>query len=124
MLTALLLLIWIFALAALAFWTLGAWGVSALAQVDWGSTAAVEAALNGTLGKWLNGTPAEAWLPALTDMVRVAGGALSGLGSWLPTVTWTLWGIGTAVMVGIAIIASLVATWAVRTFRPAKPTAA
>jgi hypothetical protein len=121
MMIALLCLIWLFTVAVLVFWTLGAWGVAALATVDWGSAAAVETAARESLGRWLAGTPLEAWIPALTDLIRTAGTLLAGAGQWLPALTWTVWGIGTAVAVVLAALASVFATWLVRTARPRKP---
>ncbi|MGL4576475.1 MAG: hypothetical protein ACRCV9_16945 [Burkholderiaceae bacterium] len=121
MLTALLLLIWLAIGAVLAFWTLGAWGISALAKVDWTSSTAAETALKDTLGKWLTGTPLESWLPMLEEFARSAVQFAAGAGTWLPTLTWTVWGIGTVVMLVLGILASLVGAWVVRTFRPSKP---
>ncbi|MFM2398387.1 MAG: hypothetical protein RL341_544 [Pseudomonadota bacterium] len=121
MLTALLLLIWLAAGAILAFWTLAAWGISALAKVDWTSATAAEAALRDTVGKWLSGTPLEPWQPMLEEFARSTVQFAAGAGAWLPTLTWTVWGIGVVVMLVLAILASLIAAWVVRTFRPSKP---
>jgi hypothetical protein len=122
MMIALLTLIWLFTVAVLAFWTLGAWGVASLANVDWGSSAAVETAVRESLGRWLAGTPLEPWLPALTDTIHGVGGALAGAGQWLPAVTWTIWGVGTAMAVVLAVVASVLSAWLVRTVRPKDPT--
>jgi hypothetical protein len=126
MLAALLIVLWMITLTVLAFWTLAAWGVSALANVDWTSTQAIETAIRDTVGRWLEGTPLQAWIPLLTDLVASLGNALAGAGQWLPALAWTVWGIGAVLMVMLAIAGSVLATWMMRRLRrrqPAQPLA-
>jgi ABC-type antimicrobial peptide transport system permease subunit len=117
MFIAALIVIWLITFALLAFWTLGAWGVAALANIDWSSTQAIEAAVRDTAGPWLEGTPLQSWIPLLTDLIASLGNLLAGAGQWLPALTWTVWGIGSVIMVLLAVLASVLAAWLMRSRR-------
>jgi hypothetical protein len=117
MLAATLIIIWLVTLVLLAFWTLGAWGVAALGNIDWTSAQSVEAAVRDTIGRWLEGTPLQAWIPLLTDFVASLGNVLAGAGQWLPALAWTVWGIGALIMVVVAVLGSVAATWLIRRMR-------
>lgn len=109
-----LLVVWILAALALALWSLGAWAVHALLQAapGWvGDPKGVETAIAGMpMAAWL-----EQWLPGWQEMLRLSfetmQSALSWTSSAAPWIVWVLWGLGTAGIVAVAGLFSMLVVW-------------
>lgn len=106
----LITVVWLIAAAALALWSLTAWGMHALLTVD--------PAHVGDMGVLIDSIPfAEGlsrWLPGWQDGVRVAAEILQSVLGWVggvaPALLWILWAIGATVLLGAAALFSLLVT--------------
>ncbi len=100
--------IWIVAALALGLWTLLAWGLSALLGLD-------AAAWVGSLEPLVKQVPyveaIDMWVPgwqalvlATLELTRTLLGWLGGAGA---VVVWVIWGLGAAVVLGLAALGSV-----------------
>ena len=117
-----LIAVWLIALLGIAFWSLGAWGLSALLASlpnDWTG-----------LVTWVEKLPPNPWLEnffpgwqgLLTWLVAIAEPALSwagGAADVMRWVVWAIWGLGTFILLLCTVLGSLVVTW----IRKSKPSA-
>jgi hypothetical protein len=120
--------IWIVAVLALALWSLLAWGVAAVLNID--------PAWVGDLRPWIDKLPfadlLDAWVPgwqALAQLlIDMTHGLLSWLGSWMKNgasaVVWIVWGIGAALMLGATAALSLFVKLVAKTPQPPQPPSA
>ncbi len=118
------IVIWILALLSLGLWSLLAWGVAALLGLD--------PSWVGDLEPLVKQVPyaevINAWIPgwqglvlATLDLTRTLLGWLGGAGV---VVVWVLWGLGAAVVLGLAALASLAVALIRRGTRATAPAAA
>ena len=102
--------IWLLAALVVAMWSLLAWGVYAVATLDFGTV--------GDLGPWMAQVPfgdlLEAWFPQWQDIVRllwdVLHRSLAWLGKALPVLVWVTWGLGAGGVVLLAGLLTLLVT--------------
>lgn len=117
--------IWILAALALGLWSLLAWGLAALLGLD-------AATWVGSLEPLVKQVPyaevIDVWIPgweslvlATLELTRTLLGWLGGAGA---VVVWVVWGLGAALVLGLAALASLAVALIRRGTRAAAPAAA
>lgn len=99
-----ILAIWIVALLLLGLWSLAGWGVHALlvSGVQW----------VGDLKPLLDKIPLSAfieqWVPGWQDGLRLAldlmQAGLGWLGGAAPVLVWVVWGVGSVLLLGLALL--------------------
>jgi hypothetical protein len=126
---------WFVVLALLALWSLGAWALHAIAA--W--TVANAGALAGGSGvaqglrvpDWLAPWMPPELAPALDAMAAALGPAIETLLGWAPALAgglsvavWVVWGLGSALLIGLGFAATaLIAVLRRRGSAPAAPSA-
>ncbi len=103
-----MLALWILTLAALGMWSLTAWGLHAVLTLDSSQLSDLKPLVDqiphaDTIGQWFPGF--QAILTATIDLTQVM---LGWLGGAAPVIVWVLWGLGAAVIVGVALLLSVV----------------
>ncbi len=115
--------IWIIALLLLGLWSLAGWGLHALllGGVQW----------VGDLKPLLERIPfavwIERWVPGWQDAIRLALDLMQSLLGWLggaaPMLVWVVWAVGAVLLVGFALLLTMVVAL-VRKNSPPAPTPA
>lgn len=116
--------IWIVTLLLLGLWTLGAWGLAALAGL-----LAVDAAWVTKVEPWLVALPFAGWLETwFPDWLVVAKAAVQGgaavfdwLGGAAPVLVWAAWGVGALLLLVLGGALSLLVALIRRKMPPAQP---
>jgi len=116
--------IWIVAVLTLALWSLLAWGVVLLLNVDpsWVGD------LRPLIDKLPFAALLDAWVPGWQALARFAidmtHGLLSWLGSGAALVVWIVWGAGAALILGAGALLSLFVKLVAKTPEPPRRPAA
>ena len=101
------ILIWVLAALALGFWTLLAWATAWVLGLD----PAVIGNLAANIGEMPGAAWLEHWLPGwqpvavvTLELTRDLFAVLGGVGRWL---VWAAWGLGALLIVGAALLGSV-----------------
>lgn len=119
-----LIALWILTLLVLGAWSLTAWGLHAVLTLD--------AARVGDLKPLIDQIPhaalIEAWIPGWQDLLRatvdLAQVVIGWVGGAAPVIVWVVWGLGTAVILGLALLLTLVVRLITRSTGPTAGTPA
>ncbi|MCU0969217.1 MAG: hypothetical protein MUF03_10445 [Rubrivivax sp.] len=117
-----LIAIWTVTLLLGLLWSLASWGLHALLSMDPGPL--------GDLKPMIDQIPhaavIEQWIPGWREMLQLAVDAtqwaLGWVGSAAPVIAWGIWAVGLALLVGTALVLTLVVRLIRR--KPATPVAA
>lgn len=106
--------IWILTLFGLAVWSLGAWGLHAVLSLDATRLADLKPLIDGLPERLPYANVIDVWLPGWRDMLKLGVDlmqtTLGWIGSAAPLVVWTVWAVGTLMLLGLAAAG----TWGVR----------
>ena len=113
--------IWIVAALIIGLWSLAAWGVSALLGVNPAWVGSLQALLREIpYGAWVE-TWVPHWQPALLLVLDLARELFVWVDAAAPAVLWIVWVLGTAAMVMLAALLSLVVRVVSKSAAPANP---
>ena len=112
--------LWLLTLLAVGLWSLTAWGLHAVLTLNPASLSDLKPLVAqiphaDLIGQWIPGW--QEMLMATLDMTQVL---LGWVGGAAPIIVWVLWGLGVAVMVGLALVLSLL----IRLLRRRSPSSA
>jgi hypothetical protein len=116
------LFIWILATLCMALWSALSWGFYKLLSMDpnWASDA------RGVVERLPGGEAIDRWFPGWRDLAQFAlelsAQAIGWIGTAAPLVTGVLWFIGAVLIVGAAVLCSLI-VWLLRDKKPPPPSA-
>lgn len=114
-----LIALWILTLFVLGAWSLTAWGLHAVLTLD----AARVDDLKPLIDQIPHAALIEVWIPGWQDLLRatvdLAQGVIGWVGGAAPVIVWVLWGLGTLVIVGVALLLTLVVRLMTRRSGPA-----
>jgi hypothetical protein len=113
--------IWIVTVLLLALWTLSGWGLHLLIV---GGTQWI-----GDLKPLIDRIPyaaiVEQWIPGWQDLLKLTLDLMQSMLGWLggaaPVLVWIVWGLGTALLLVLAGVLSLVVALVRRNSPPAQP---
>ena len=116
--------IWIITAVLLALWSFAGWGLHALiiSGTQW----------LGDLKPLLDRIPyaaiVEQWIPGWIDALKLAIDAMAAALTWLggaaPVLVWIVWGLGTALLLVLAGVLTLVVALIRKSTPPQQPSAA
>lgn len=99
--------LWLLTLLALGLWSLTAWGLHAVLTLDTGALADLEPLVDqiphaDLIGQWIPG-----WQEMLKATLDLAQVLLGWVGGAAPVIVWVVWGLGAALLIGVAVVLSL-----------------
>jgi hypothetical protein len=103
-----ILAVWIVALCLLGLWSMAGWGLHALlaSGVQWAGELKPlieRIPLSAWMERWLPG-----WIDALHMAADLMQAMLAWLGSAAPVLVWVIWAIGTVMLLGLALLLTMV----------------
>ncbi len=106
--------IWILTLFGWALWSLGAWGLHTVLSLDAMRLGDLKPMIDQLPERLPYASVIDMWLPGWRDMLKLGVDlmqtVLGWIGSAAPAVVWTVWVVGTLMLLGLAAAA----TWGVR----------
>ena len=106
--------VWILTLFSCVLWSLGAWGLHTLLSLDTARVADLKPLIDQLPERLPYAGIIDAWLPGWRDLLKLGVDlmqtVLGWIGSAAPAVVWTVWGLGTLLLLGLAAAA----TWGIR----------
>ncbi|NRF72038.1 hypothetical protein HLB44_34140 [Aquincola sp. S2] len=116
--------IWIITAVLLALWSFAGWAMHALlvSGTQWIGD------LKPLLDRIPHAAVVEQWIPGWIDALKLALDAMQGLFAWLggaaPVLVWVVWGLGTGVLLLLALILTMVVALIRKNSPPQQPSAA
>lgn len=105
---AMIIAIWIITLVLLALWSVAGWGLYLLlaSGTQWIGD------LKPLLEQIPNAAIVERWIPGWIDALKLMLDAMQALFAWLggaaPVLVWLIWGVGTSVLLLLALVLTMV----------------
>jgi hypothetical protein len=117
------LALWLFTLFVLGLWSLTAWGLHAVLTLDATRLGDLKPLVDqipygALIDQWIPGW--QDWLRASIDLTQWLLGMVGGAA---PVIVWLLWGLGSLVVLGVAVVLTVVIKLIRRKSPPTPPTA-